>query len=280
MHLETNPDDTSCELTKKSFENSICKVLPDTAEFPEDIFNVDGCIWCGSRGHDVYSCLGYATWLGDIWLGTLEERRVFYPQRQKSIEKMLKFARENHYNPRRPWEIYVGLYDGEYLSEKGVKIQIKDKKIVNLIPRHLQTTTTIYADVPTALEMSRMLHLSTKIQPAAQLTVMEELCNQAIGVKEDMIDLEVELKRSLGLQISDLKKDLQKEMCGLTTMMSDKLHSLPQQLVSLREYISKSLVNLHQRSMQSDLTLVRVYRELTESKSPDSCMVWRDEFLQ
>ena len=43
------PDETRCQLTKKSFETSICKVLPDTAEFPEDIFNIEGCVWCRSR---------------------------------------------------------------------------------------------------------------------------------------------------------------------------------------------------------------------------------------
>ena len=74
---------TACELNKKNFELSICKILPDTAEFPEDIFNIEGCIWCGSKGHDVYNCLGYATWLGDLWLAPLEERRLTYPQRQK-----------------------------------------------------------------------------------------------------------------------------------------------------------------------------------------------------
>ena len=61
-------------------------------------------------------------------------------------------------------------------------------------------------------------------------------------------------------------------------MVDDKLTSLPQQLVSLKEYLSKSLVNLHQRSLQSDITQVRVYRELTEAKTPESCMVWRNEF--
>ena len=275
---ETSCQLTGCQLTKKSFTTSICKVLPDTAEFPEDIFNVEGCVWCGSKGHDVYNCLGYATWLGDIWLGTIEERRLPYPQRQKRIEEMLKTAKEQHHNPRRPWELYVGHDDGEYLTERGVKIQIRDMKIVNLIPRHLQTTTTIYADLPTAQEMSRMLQLSTTIQSSAQLTVMEELCNQAVCMKEEMLELEVELKRSLGLQLADLKKDLRKELCGLSTMVDDKLTSLPQQLVSLKEYLSKSLVNLHQRSLQSDITLVRVYRELTEAKTPESCMVWRNEF--
>ena len=96
---------------------------------------------------------------------------------------MLKTAREHYYDPRRPWELYTGLDDGEYLTEKGVKILIKNMKIMNLIPRHLQTTTTIYADLPTAEEMGRMLQLSTTIQPAAQTTVMEELCNQAVGME-------------------------------------------------------------------------------------------------
>ena len=272
------PDETACELTKKSFTTSICKVLPDTAEFPEDIFNIEGCVWCGSKEHDVYNCLGYATWLGDIWLGPIEERRLPYPQRQKRIEEMLKAAKDHYHNPRRPWELYVGYDDGEYLTEKGVKIQIRDMKIVNLIPRHLQTTTTIYADLPTAQEISKMLQLSTTIQPAVQSPVMEELCNQAVCMREEIIDLEVELKRSLGLQIADLKKDIKKELCGMSTLVNDRLTSLPQQLVSLREYLSKSLVNLHQRSLQSDLTLVRVYRELTEAKTPESCMVWRKEF--
>ena len=63
---------------------------------------------------------------------------------------MLREARVIYQNPRRPWELYTGLDDGEYLTERGVKILIKNMKITNLIPRHLQTTTTIYADLPTA----------------------------------------------------------------------------------------------------------------------------------
>ena len=45
----TQLQETSCELTREKFQNSICKILPDTAEFPEDLFNVEGCVWCGSR---------------------------------------------------------------------------------------------------------------------------------------------------------------------------------------------------------------------------------------
>ena len=273
-------DETACELNKKNFELSICKILPDTAEFPEDIFNIEGCIWCGSKGHDVYNCLGYATWLGDLWLAPLEERRLTYPQRQKRIEEMLKIAKEHYHNPRRPWELYTGLDDGEYLTEKGVKILIENKKIMNLIPKHLQTTTTIYPDLPTAEEMGRMLHLSTTTRPIAQTTVMEELCNQAVTMKEDMIELEIELKRSLGLQIAELKKEVRKELCAISTMIDDKVSSLPQQLVSFREYLSKSLANLHQRSLQSDLTLVETYRSLSEAKSAESCMTWRSTICE
>ena len=274
------PKQTTCELTKQSFATSICKVLPDTAEFPEDIFNIEGCIWCGSKGHDVYNCLGYATWLGDIWLGPIEERRVTYTQRQKRIEDMLREAKAIYKNPKRPWELYTGLDDGEYLTERGVKILIKNMKIVNLIPRHLQTTTTIYADLPTAKEMGRMLKLSTTTESAAQTTVMEELCNQAVGMKEDMLELEVELKRCFSLQITDLKKEVRKELSAISTLMEAKMNSLPQQLVSFREYLSKSLANLHKRSLQSDLTLVDTYRTLSDAKSADSCMTWRSTICQ
>ena len=278
---QTQPKDdilhelTECQLTKRDFATSICRVLPDTAEFPEDIFNIEGCIWCGSKDHDVYNCLGYGTWLGNTWLGPVEERRLPYPQRQKRIEAMLKEAKTVYQNPRRPWELYIGLDDGEYLTEKGVKIKIQNQKIVNLIPRHLQTTTTIYPDLPTAKEMGRMLQLSTTIQPAAHTTVMEELCNQAVCMKEDMLELEVELKRSLGEQITNFKKEVRQELHSITTMIEDKVTNLPQQLVSFREHLSKSLSKLHQRSMQSEITLVKSYRELTEAKTPDSCMVWR-----
>ena len=278
--FEDQPKQPTCELTKQSFATSICKVLPDTAEFPEDIFNIEGCIWCGSKGHDVYNCLGYATWLGDIWLGPIEERRVTYTQRQKRIEDMLREARVIYQNPRRPWELYTGLDDGEYLTERGVKILIKNMKITNLIPRHLQTTTTIYADLPTAEEMGRMLKLSTTTEPAAQITVMDELCNQAVGVKEDMLELEVELKRCFSLQITDLKKEVRQELSAISTLMEAKMNSLPQQLVSFREYLSKSLANLHKKSLQSDLTLVDTYRTLSDAKSADSCMTWRSTICQ
>ena len=129
-------------------------------------------------------------------------------------------------------------------------------------------------------QMGRMLQLSTSTQPTAQITVMDELCNQAVSIKEDMLELEVELKRSLGLQISDLKKEVKKELCAISTMMQDKISSLPQQLVSFREYLSKSLANLHQRSLQSDITLVETYRSLSEAKSADSCMTWRSTICQ
>ena len=76
--------------------------------------------------------------------------------------------------------------DGEYLTNKGVKIIVKCKKIVNLIPRHLQTTTISYPDLPTPEEMNGMLKLSSNTHPTAQLTVMDKLCNQSIGLKEEM----------------------------------------------------------------------------------------------
>ena len=64
VKFEDQPKQPTCELTRQSFATSICKVLPDTAEFPEDIFNIEGCIWCGSKGHDVYNLFGICHMVG------------------------------------------------------------------------------------------------------------------------------------------------------------------------------------------------------------------------
>ena len=44
---------------------------------------------------------------------------------------------------------------------------MNNKTIVNMLPRHLQTTTTAYADFPTQGEICGMLKRSDKIQPTA-----------------------------------------------------------------------------------------------------------------
>ena len=198
---------TSCELNRIKFEHSICKVLPDTADFPEDIFNVEGCVWCGSQGHEVLDCLGYTSWLYRFY--QLDKSRGITIEEWVRREQIVKAKAKSHYNPNKPWELYIGREDGEYLTDKGVKILVKDEKIVNLIPRHLQTTTTVYADFPTPDEVREMLRLSPITKPIGRTTVMDELCNQAISFKEDMEQLEMELKTSMSLQLKKLKKDFE-----------------------------------------------------------------------
>ena len=105
--------EASCELTKKMFQNSICKILPDAADFPEDLFNVEGCIWCGSKGHDVLDCLGYITWLMQYF--HLDQHRLSYGEELKMKNRIIARAREYH-NPKRPWELYIGKEDREYYS--------------------------------------------------------------------------------------------------------------------------------------------------------------------
>ena len=161
--------------------------------------------------------------------------------------------------------------DGECLTNKGVEIIVKCGKIVNLIPRHLQTTTTSYAALPTPEEMNGMLKLSSNTHPTAQLTVMDELCNQSIGFKEEMEELEMELKKSVAIQLEQLKKEIRQEIqdSATTTKMNDSLGQLLQQLNQMREYRSKTVLNLHHQSMHSDITVVNTFRELFESKTPD-----------
>ena len=152
----TQCQDTSCELTRKKFQSSICKILPNTVDFPEDLFNVEGCVWCGSKGHSVLDCLGYATWLNQYF--HLDQHEISYEEKLQMKKRIIARAREYH-NPRRPWELYIGKDNGEYWTEKGVKILVKDKKIVNLVPRHLQTATTTCADFPAPDEVRVMLKL-------------------------------------------------------------------------------------------------------------------------
>ena len=89
----------------------------------------------------------------------LDEQNLTSEERSQEQKAVLDRARQ-FYNPRRPWEIYVEIDDGEYLTNKGVKVIVKCGRIINLIPRHLQTTTTFYPDSPTPEEMNGMLKLN------------------------------------------------------------------------------------------------------------------------
>ena len=105
---------------------------------------------------------------------------------------------------------------------------------------------------------------------------MDELCNQSIGFKEEIEELEMELKKSMAMQLEHLKKEIKQEIQDsvTTAKMNDNLGQLPQQLSQMKEYMSKTVLNLHHQSMHSDITVVNTFRELFESKTPDSNMMW------
>ena len=62
--------------------------------------------------------------------------------------------------------------------------------------------------------------------------------------------------------------------------MDDRIAALPQQFDRIREFLSKSLLSLNQRSLKSDLTVVRVFRELFGAKTPDSNMLWKRDICK
>ena len=198
---------------------------------------MEGCVWCGSKGHSVLDCLGYTSWLCEFF--HLNQHHISSEEKLRVKQRIMARARSFHH-PGRPWELYIGKEDGEYLTEKGIKILVKDKRIVNLVPRHLQTTTTPYADFPAPFEVRDMLKLSNKTQPRAQLSVMEELCNQTITIKEDMEQLEMELKSSISQQSKEVKKDFHEEMQKFyTALMDDRIAELPKQFDQMKTYLSR-----------------------------------------
>ena len=149
------------------------------------------------------------------------------------------------------------------------------------MPRHLQTTTTTHADLPTPGEVHVMLKLSDKVQSTGQISVMEELCNQSISFKEDLEELEVKLKTSLSKQLERVQKNLQQEMQKFcTVLIDDRIAQLPKQFDQMRDFLSKTIQNLHQRSLKSDLTIVKTFRELFESRTADSNMMWKRELCR
>ena len=110
---------------------------------------------------------------------------------------------------------------------------------------------------------------------------MEELCNQTISFKEDMEQLEMELKLSMSMQLEKVQKNFHQEMQKFyTALMDDRIAQLPKQFDQMRDFISKTIQNLHQRSLQSDLTLVKIFRDLFEPRSPDSNMMWKREICR
>ena len=85
----------------------------------------------------------------------------------------------------------------------------------------------------------------------------------------------------MSLQLKKLKSDFEQEMQKFyTALMDDRIAQLPKQLDQMREYLSKTVFNLHKRSLKSDITTVRIFRELFESKTPDSNMVWKREICR
>ena len=91
----------------------------------------------------------------------------------------------------------------------------------------------------------------------------------------------MELKTSLSIHLEEVQKNLQQEMQKFyTALMDDRIAQLPKQFHQMRDFLSKTIQNLHQRSLKSDLTMVKAFRDLFESRTPDSNMMWKRELCR
>ena len=48
----------------------------------------------------------------------------------------------------------------------------------------------------------------------------------------------------------------------------------------MKEYLSKTVRNLHQRNLQSDITTMKTFRELCEARTPDSAILWNRDLCR
>ena len=71
------------------------------------------------------------------------------------------------------------LNDGEYLSSLGVKLTVKDKRIINLIPRGVQTSTTAYGILPPPTEITNSIKFSSEVK-RAEVTTLKDLLESTV----------------------------------------------------------------------------------------------------
>ena len=154
-------------ITPLNLRRSLLKIIPDGMELPLELSFHEECVWCGSKGHSTLDCQAYYKWAEEcVTLVTNDDPNIIYNLLQELPRNM-----EENYESHQPWQLYLNLPDGEYLTPTGVKIVVYDKKIQNLIPRYHQSSTTPYASLPSAIELSNLTKLSSKVKKLDNPTV-------------------------------------------------------------------------------------------------------------
>ena len=171
-------------ITPFNLRRSLLKILPDGMELPLELSFHEECVWCGSNRHSTLDCQAYYKWAEEcVTLVTNDDPNIVY-----SLLLELPKEMEENYESHQPWQLYLNLPNGEYLTPTGVKIVICDKKIQNLIPKYYQSSTTLYASLPSAIELSNLTKLSSKVKKQ-ETTMCDEIFCQFTHLEDKLEEL-------------------------------------------------------------------------------------------
>ena len=251
---------------------SLCKVLPDGMTIPDDIIPTIGCVWCGSGNHDTVNCQGYLTWTQNC----ASAQSIDDPSVKLDLMKKVRAQLIEYHDTEKPWEFYVNLDDGEYLTPQGVKLIVRFKRILNLIPRNMQTVSVSYAALPTALDVANAIKLSSEVRRSEVITLKEELQHHKDEMHMKIEDLETSVIKSFDTKLLDLYKKLDVDLNQIyTSVMDNRVGQLPEQFDGIKEFLEKGLKEIQTRRLETDHVLVTLYRDLFDSRTPDATIVWK-----
>ena len=260
------------DVNREMLEKSLCKVLPDGMTIPDDIFPIIGCVWCGSGNHDTVNCQAYLNWTQNC----ASAQSIDDPSVKLDLMKNVRAQMIEYHDTGKPWEFYVNLEDGEYLTPQGVKLIVRSKRILNLIPRNMQTSSVSYAAIPTPIDVANAIKLSSNVKRDEVVTLKEELQHHKDDIQAKIEDLETNVIRSLDGKLLDLNKKLDVDINQIyTCVMNDRVGQLPQQFDEIKDFLEKGLKEIQTRRLESDHVLVTLYRELFDSRTPDATIVWK-----
>ena len=229
-------DIKTSDTNRDILEKSLCKVLPDGMTIPSDIIPTIGCVWCGSGNHDTVSCQAYLTWTQNC----ASAQSIDDPAVKLDLMKRVRAQLIEYHDTEKPWELYVNLDDGEYLIPQGVKLIVRFKRILNLIPRNMQTVSVSYAALPTPLDVANAIKLSSEVRRNEVVTLKEELQHHKEEMYVEIDDLETSVIKSLDTKLLDLYKKFDVDLHQIyTSVMESKFEQLPQQFDGIKDFLEK-----------------------------------------
>ena len=213
-------DIQTTDINRDILERSLCKVLPDGMTIPDDIIPTIGCVWCGSGNHDTVNCQAYLTWTQNC----ASAQSIDDPSVKLDLMKKTRAQLIEYHDTGKPWEFYVNLDDGEYLTPQGVKLIVRFKRILNLIPRNMQTVSVSYAALPTPLDIANAIKLSSEVRRNEVVTLKEELQHHKEEMHTRIEDLETSVIKSLDTKLLNLYKKFDVDLNQIyTSIMDDRI---------------------------------------------------------